>query len=173
MTAGGVQHWLVDDQDGVSAGGGPTTDHDRRRHPAGPPRPTASDRAAARRSPRSPSPLLPPPSPATSWTWDPAEGLDREAADPGALHRRGPRPRVTRRPPSTACSGACREHLVPRFESGDLAEPGRLAGDAMPERPAWVAPDDRVIWAPAVARVGDGYVLWFAATSRPAAGPAA
>ena len=35
----------------------------------------------------------------------------------------------------------------------------------MPGRPAWVAPDDDAIWAPAAARIGDRYVLYFAASA--------
>ena len=140
VTAGGVQHWLVGDQSGQA----PATTADAS---SGPPQ-VCSNRPVA------PDPVF-------------LSGLmvvDREAADPGALFADG-RVHVYTTSAVHCVRDACREHLVPRFESGDLSQPGRLAGDAMPERPAWVAPDDRVIWAPAVARVGDGYVLWFAATS--------
>ena len=44
-----------------------------------------------------------------------------------------------------------------------------LARDAMPSRPAWVATSD--IWAPAVARLGGRYVLFFAAHRRNAPDP--
>ena len=101
--------------------------------------------------------------PAHSWTWDEAAGVDREAADPGALID-GDRLHVF-----TTSSADGR---VPRFTStgtgtgaGPTAGPGQLAGDAMPSRPDWVDPDDDAIWAPQVARVGDRYVMWFAATS--------
>jgi Glycosyl hydrolases family 43 len=158
VTAGGVQHWLVG-QESSSAG--------RSQAPA-----ATADEAAGSATTAPPETATPPttappppaPTPLTSWSWDPAEQVDRVAADPGALVAEG-RVHVYTTSAVHCVQGACREHLVPRFESGDLSEPGRLAGDAMPERPPWVAPDDRVIWAPAVARVGDGYVLWFAATS--------
>ena len=61
--------------------------------------------------------------------------------------------------------GTCQRYRVPRFTGADLATPGRLAGDAMPARPGWVAPGDDAIWAPATARIGDRYVLFFAATA--------
>jgi Glycosyl hydrolases family 43 len=162
VTAGGVQHWLVGDQ-GASAGGdrAAATSADTTGGPAATaPPPTAPPPTA----PPITVPPPPPPAPGASWTWDPAEGVDREAADPGALFAEG-RVHVFTTTAVHCVQGACREHLVPRFESGDPSEGGRLAGDAMPERPPWVASDDRVIWAPAVARMGDGYVLWFAATS--------
>jgi len=148
VTAGGMQTWLA---------GQPAATTDTATATTAPPGtdPPGTDPPSA---PPAPAP------PGTSWTWDPAEGLDREAADPSALYADG-RVHVYTTSAVHCAGGACREHLVPRFTSRDLAEPGQLAGDAMPERPPWVAPDDPAIWAPAVARVGDAYVLWFAATS--------
>lgn len=64
-----------------------------------------------------------------------------------------------------ADDGDCETRWVPRFTSSTLQSPAQLQGDAMPERPAWVAAEDRVIWAPSVTRVGDRYVLYFAATA--------
>lgn len=91
-------------------------------------------------------------------------GLDpswsgQEAADPGALADDRGRLYVF-----TTSSAA---GWVPRFTgAGPTAGPARPAPtDAMPTRPAWVDPDDRAIWAPQVARVGDRYVMYFAATS--------
>jgi Glycosyl hydrolases family 43 len=102
--------------------------------------------------------------PATSWTWDPGEGVEREAADPGALYADGAF-HVYATSATHCVRGACRHYRVPRFTGADLATPGRLAGDAMPARPGWVAPGDDAIWAPAPARIGDRYVLFFAATA--------
>jgi Glycosyl hydrolases family 43 len=102
--------------------------------------------------------------PATSWSWDPGEGVDREAADPGALYADG-RFHVYATSATHCVRGACRDDRVPRFGSPGPAVPGRLEGDAMPERPDWVAPDDDAIWAPAAARIGDRYVLYFAASA--------
>ena len=99
-----------------------------------------------------------------SWTWDPDDGVDRAAADPGALHANG-RFHVYATSAEHCVRGACRHHRVPRFSGADLAAPGRLAGEAMPDLPSWVATDDSAIWAPAAAPIGDGYVLYFAATS--------
>jgi hypothetical protein len=121
----------------------------------------------------SPSPPAPPPRPAPPrpvpaenpiWSWDAIDNVARPAADPGALHAAGLFHVYTTS--SEHCvSGDCRQYWVPRFTSPELAEPGRLSRDAMPVRPAWVDPDDRVIWAPSVARIGDRFVLYFAATS--------
>ena len=63
-----------------------------------------------------------------------------------------------------------RARHLPRLSGPPLHQPrarvgGRLDGDAMPDRPDWVAPDDDAIWAPAPARIGDRYVLYFAATA--------
>ena len=102
-------------------------------------------------------------SPGTSWSWDPREGLDREVADPAALYTEG-RFHVYSTSATHCVSGTCHDYRVPRFTSPDLAVPGQLDGDAMPARPDWVAPNDDAIWAPAVARIGDRYVLYFAAT---------
>ncbi|HKY67997.1 MAG TPA: family 43 glycosylhydrolase, partial [Acidimicrobiales bacterium] len=98
------------------------------------------------------------------WSHDGTEGVDRAAADPGALFAGG-RLHVYATSSTHCWAGACTPYRVPRFAAPDAATSGRLEGDALPERPPWVAADDDAIWAPAVARVGDGYVLWFAATS--------
>jgi Glycosyl hydrolases family 43 len=107
-----------------------------------------------------PAPALP----VTSWTWDLGEDVEREAADPGALYADGAF-HVYTTSASHCVHGACRDYRVPRFTSPNLAVPGRLDGDAMPARPGWVAPGDDAIWAPAAARIGDRYVLFFAATA--------
>lgn len=107
----------------------------------------------------------------SSWSWDPGEGVDREAADPGALYADG-RFHVYSTSARHCVSGACRDYRVPHFAGHDLAAPGRLAGDAMPTLPDWVSPDDDAIWAPAAARIDDRYVLYFAATSRGSGDPA-
>ncbi|HEV7758627.1 MAG TPA: hypothetical protein VGO78_06545 [Acidimicrobiales bacterium] len=90
-------------------------------------------------------PATPPaPGPATSWTWDPAEAIDRVAADPGALYAEGAFHVFTTS--AVHCTaGTCTEQWVPRFTSPGLDQPGTPAGDAMPTRPAWVRPDDRAI----------------------------
>ena len=44
-----------------------------------------------------------------------------------------------------------------------------LQSDALPGKPAWVSPSDRVIWAPAVDEIGGVYVMYFAATAGPGA----
>jgi glycosyl hydrolase family 43 len=107
----------------------------------------------------------PSPAPATEpWSRDAAEGSDRDAADPGVLFAGG-RVHVFATSSFPCRGGVCAEYRVPRFAAPDLSVAGRLEGDALPERPPWVAADDHAIWAPAAARVGEGYVLWFAATS--------
>jgi Glycosyl hydrolases family 43 len=159
VTAGGVQHWLVGDR-----GAPARTDQE-----ATSPGETAAPATTAPPS-TTPSVTEAPISgttttvPGTSWTWDPVEQVDREAADPGALFAEG-RSHVYTTTAGHCADGLCLPYRVPRFESADLSQPGRLAGDAMPERPAWVDPADDAVWAPAVARVGDRYVMWFAATS--------
>lgn len=101
---------------------------------------------------------------ARSWTWDQAEGRAREAADPGALYAAGQFHVFTTS--TVHCTASdCHELWVPRFASDSPGVSGRLMGDAMPGRPAWVAPADRAIWAPAVAEIEGRYVLYFAATS--------
>lgn len=117
-------------------------------------------------APPPPAPQGPPVAapPVASWTWDPGEGVEREAADPGALY--ADRAFHVYATSATHCvRGACHRYRVPRFTSPDLAIPGRLDGDAMPARPGWVAPGDDDIWAPATARIGDRYVLFFSATA--------
>jgi hypothetical protein len=139
--------------------------------PATPARDTAPgrDRPPGTTATSDPTPAgegTPPPAPAAphSWSWDPGEGIDRVAADPGVLYADG-RFHVYTTSTNHCVNGACQEYRVPRFTTPDLARAGRLDGDAMPARPGWVAPDDRAIWAPAVARIGERYVLYFAATS--------
>lgn len=150
VTAGGLQSWLATPSQETASGG------------------RAAEAVARGSGPAVGGPVTPPaPAPgaeATSWSRDEATGTDRDAADPGALYAGGGYHVYTTS--AVHCDqGGCRELHVPRFASPDLAEPGRLAGDAMPDRPAWVAPGDRAIWAPAAAQVGEAYVLWFAATS--------
>src|SRR5262245_31966228 len=102
-----------------------------------------------------------------SWTRDPS-GTDHELADPGAVYADGAFHAYGTS--STQCvAGKCGMWWVPRFTSPALDESATPAGDAMPDRPAWVPESDRAIWAPSVAHVGDRYVLYFAATA--ASGP--
>ncbi|HEX5367509.1 MAG TPA: hypothetical protein VFW63_12700, partial [Acidimicrobiales bacterium] len=110
------------------------------------------------------APLPPPETAKLGWTWDAGAGLARDAADPGVLHD-GDRFHVYATSAGHCTAAGCDHYFVPRFESDALDRPGRLAGDAMPQRPTWVAPDDREVWAPAAARVDARVVLWFAATS--------
>jgi hypothetical protein len=105
-----------------------------------------------------------PAQPATSWSSDPGERVDREAADPGALWADGGL--YIYATSATHCvRGTCRDYRVPRFGSPEPSVQGRLEGDAMPGRPDWVAPDDDAIWAPAAARIDDRFVLYFAASA--------
>ena len=162
MTAGTVQLWF----DGRS-GGAPSAEAAGRN--------AAADGAQTGTTTVAPAPETPPPDPpapvpapprplGASWTWDGGLGADRAAADPGALYAEGSYHVYTTS--AVHCvDGGCRAQQVPRFTSPSLAGTGTLAGDAMPDRPAWVDPDDPAVWAPSVARVGDRYVLWFAATS--------
>ncbi|HEX6421383.1 MAG TPA: family 43 glycosylhydrolase [Acidimicrobiales bacterium] len=129
--------------------------------PAATPSPTTGPPPAA----GEPSPAAPAQAEGRSWTWDAGEGVDRAAADPGAVHAGG-RFHVYTTSAAHCVAGDCRPYRVPRFTSPDLASPGRLAGDAMPARPAWVDPGDDAIWAPAVAPTGAGYTMYFAASAR-------
>jgi hypothetical protein len=113
-------------------------------------------------APRMPDPQ-PVPGPWDSWTRDPG-GADHELADPGAVYADGAF-HVYGTSSNPCVGGQCAMWWVPRFTSRSLSEPGLAAGDAMPERPAWVPENDRAIWAPSVARVGGRYVLYFAATA--------
>jgi hypothetical protein len=126
--------------------------------------PTSAAPVAAAAPPTQPAGPPGPAPPATSWTWDPDEGVELEAADPGALYADGAF-HVYATSATHCVRGTCHRYRVPRFTGADLAMPGRLAGDAMPTRPGWVAPADDAIWAPATARIGDRYVLFFAATA--------
>jgi hypothetical protein len=130
---------------------------------AAPPATAAAPRDAAPTT-TEPAGLPTPTQPATSWSWDPREGVDREAADPGALYADG-RFHVYATSAIHCVRSSCHDYRVPRFTSLDLAAPGRLDGDAMPTRPDWVAPEDDAIWAPAAAPIGGRYVLYFAATA--------
>ncbi len=159
LTAGSVQVWL----DGRTGGAAPTAAAGEGAAPGATSVVTSTATTAPVPDPPD-APLAPAPPPTASWTWDPGLPGDREAADPGALYAEGDYHVYTTS--AVHCvDGDCRAYQVPRFTSTDLAEPGRFAGDAMPERPAWVDVDHPAIWAPSAARVGDRYVLWFAATS--------
>jgi hypothetical protein len=119
--------------------------------------------AAVTPQPTAPHAPVAPTSP-SSWTWDPETGTDTVAADPGALYAGGAWHVYTTS--ATHCRpGVCATYRVPRHTSADLATPGRLAGDALPDLPAWVDRGRPEIWAPSVAHVGDRYVLWFSATA--------
>jgi hypothetical protein len=48
-----------------------------------------------------------------------------------------------------------------------------LHGDAMPDLPGWVDPNDRAIWAPSVAEIGANFVIYFTATSAAGSNPGA
>lgn len=99
-----------------------------------------------------------------SWSWDRLWQTDRTLADPGAVYADWAFHVYATS--STECSPlGCSTYWVPRYSGPSLAEPGDLQGDAMPDRPAWVAPADRAIWAPSVAHIGNAYVLYFAATA--------
>jgi hypothetical protein len=100
-----------------------------------------------------------------SSTWDPILGVDRAAADPAAIYASGRYHLYTTSATHCWGSGDCHELRVPRFVTSDLSQPAQLVGDAMPDLPAWVDDDDPAIWAPSIARIGDQYVLYFAATS--------
>jgi Glycosyl hydrolases family 43 len=99
-----------------------------------------------------------------SWSRDEFWQLDRAFADPAAVYA-GEEVHVYTTSATQCVPGQCTTYWVPRFASPSLEESGGLQGDAMPDLPAWVAPDRRVIWGPSVARIGSGYVMYFAATS--------
>ncbi len=99
-----------------------------------------------------------------SWSRDEFWQLDRAFADPAALVADGAVHVYTTS--ATECvPGSCTTYFVPRFTSDSLAQPGQLQGDAMPDRPAWVAADQRAVWGPSITRFGEGYLMYFAATS--------
>jgi beta-xylosidase len=54
---------------------------------------------------------------------------------------------------------------VPVLRSGDL-EHWTAAGDALPVLPSWAESGRKLTWAPAVARVGPSYLLFFTARDR-------
>jgi hypothetical protein len=124
----------------------------------------AADLPAASPEQALPAPGDSPTTPATSWSWDTEERTDRMAADPGALYAGGTF-HVYTTSARHCVDGACADLNVPRFTSPDLAQPGRLTGDAMPTRPAWVSARHPEIWAPQVAQIDGRYVLYFAATA--------
>ena len=161
VAAGGLQHWLTEGRAGTVA----PTAADARSESASASE-TAGPAPTVPAAPPTPvvPPLVPPESATLGWTWDATAGVAREAADPGAFHDGG-RFHVYATSAEHCTATGCDGYTVPRFESAALDVPGRLAGDAMPQRPAWVDPADRAVWAPAAARVGDSVVLWFAATS--------
>ncbi|HEY3142645.1 MAG TPA: family 43 glycosylhydrolase [Acidimicrobiales bacterium] len=103
-------------------------------------------------------------SPWESWSRDRFWKLDRAFADPSPIYANGEYHVYTTT--STQCvPGNCPSYWVPDFVSPTLSEPGNLRGDAMPDMPAWVQPDDRQIWAPSVAPIAGTYVMYFAASS--------
>lgn len=104
-----------------------------------------------------------PAAPWDSWSFDERSGADRDLADPAVLHAEGE---------FHVYATSTPQAWVPHFTGPSLARPGGLQGDAMPERPAWVATDDRAIWAPAVTTVSERYALYFAATAGRSSGHA-
>jgi hypothetical protein len=106
----------------------------------------------------------PAPGPWESWSWDALNGIDRSMADPAALYADG-QFHVYATSSRECAFGACSTLWVPRLAGPSLAAPGLLQGDAMPGLPAWVNPSERDIWAPAVVRNGDRYIMYFAATA--------
>lgn len=99
-----------------------------------------------------------------SWSRDRFWQMDRGLADPAALYA-GEQFHIYTTSARECIPGNCPTYWVPRFTGPSLDKPGGLQGDAMPDLPAWVAPDDRNIWAPSVVRIGDAYVMYFAASS--------
>lgn len=99
-----------------------------------------------------------------SWSHDGYWNTDRGLADPAALFAEG-QFHVYTTSAAHCVPGDCPHYWVPRFASSSLAGSGSLQGDAMPDRPAWVDAGQRDVWAPAVARIGGRYVMYFAASS--------
>ena len=153
----------------------------------GVPRPSRAEPAAAAAVPAGPTPVAPPgagpidpglvdavepgsgAAPA-SWSWDAGGGTAREAPDPGAFFDGDTLHVVTTSARHCGVSG-CTDHQVPHLVGAGATGPGHLVGDAMPSLPAWVDPGEREIWAPQLARAGDGdgYLLYFTATAGAAA----
>lgn len=104
-----------------------------------------------------------------SWSDNPLADSRHHFADPGVLHAADEYIAYGTSAPSCPEDG-CPMYWVPRYTSPSLKRPAELADDAMPDMPAWVHPDDRDIWAPSVARIGDQYVMYFAATAGPGGG---
>lgn len=99
-----------------------------------------------------------------SWSDDPLADLDRHFADPGVLYAADEY--VAYGTTAARCSEAdCPMYWVPRYTSSSLKDQAELQDDAMPDRPGWVDPARRDIWAPQVARIGQRYVMYFAATA--------
>jgi GH43 family beta-xylosidase len=128
--------------------------------------PPLDDAAPAPLPPPAPGSPAPPTAPdvVPALSHDPAAGVDRDMADPGLLYAEG-RYVVHATSARHCVDGVCRDDRVPTFVVSDLGSRAELVGDALPELPAWVAPDDPPIWAPQAARIDDHYVLYFAATS--------
>jgi glycosyl hydrolase family 43 len=101
-----------------------------------------------------------------SWSDDPLADRQRHFADPGVL-RIGD-DYVAYGTTADRCSDPdCPTYWVPRYSATSLKNQAELRDDAMPARPAWVDPGNRDIWAPSVARAGEQYVMYFAATAGP------
>ena len=76
---------------------------------------------------------------ATSWTRDPQEGVDREAADPSALFADNWL-HVYSTSAAHCVAAVCDDYWVPRFTSPELAQPGRLtATPCPPDQTGWHA----------------------------------
>jgi hypothetical protein len=99
-----------------------------------------------------------------SWSHDGFWEMDRPLADPGALYA-GHEFNVYTTTAPACIPGSCPTYWVPRFTSPSLSSTAGLRSDAMPALPAWVDAGNRTIWAPAVARIGRSYVLYFSATA--------
>jgi len=104
-----------------------------------------------------------------SWSDNPLSDRRHHFADPGVLHAADQY--IAYGTSARSCPDAgCPMYWVPRYTAPTLKHQAELADDAMPDMPAWVDPDDRGIWAPSVAHIGDQYVMYFAATAGPGGG---
>jgi hypothetical protein len=103
-----------------------------------------------------------------SWSYDGFWGIDRTLADPGPLSA-ADQVVVYATTGRHCILSTCTTSWVPRFTSTSLGGTAGLQGDALPSKPDWVSPTDRVIWAPSVAEIGGFHVMYFAATAGPGA----